>query len=943
MAKGNSTNTSSTNTSFSPSMNFGAPTPGEVANNAGLGPFGTVNWSGPSSTTPAKDNAAEVETNKPTTPTIDTSNFAPVEGKGAVVSEEVFANNPVENAVVESDFSWVTDSKWNPEYETTHWDNKAEQAREVAGYNQRKARNWTYEGDWRATDKPVYTMVNGTVIPNYDKERKYDKFIAPLEMNKAWKEANENIVAKNNIAPKNNIESISNALKAAGKDAGKINQEFAIINPEVTKEFSIGGKVGKNFKDVEKDYQEAFRNYEAAKELKDADKEKEAKEALEKSKKAMRDQIALENKVANETMNEFIEMVNKPDVPGLGKGIAKSAIEYNNTKIGDMTVYVTKSDADENAVNVTFVTPDGREVDIGQVGTEGYAGSFSNESLASRRDALKSQIDLIGKTYEKSLVETPLVPETKEEVTAETPEEATIAPEVTPETKEVTLNDVEEDINNIDVSKIENIKQAEEVNAKIEQTFTKLEVTARNQLETLVTDLMNEGKSLQAIKESPAFKSLATQIFRVAQNIYDKVNDVEEYTNRYFGDIDISSKHSIKKNADKISMRIDQMENKISPYMSKEDINALAKYSKSVDATKDAAIALMKAAAFNGAENVKGGFWSDAYKAEKAEVKGGFKEGGKDLAAKIFGGKDSGKLTWGDWVAASIKGTAGVTATILGFAMMAVNPVAGTMLALSGIKTAAETGMKMALDVTRSKSTNEEAMFGSGENYVGKTIMNNIYNRSFEEANIGDPKSVATYTTVSNMLRSLVEISTGNNLNIISAINTLKDGISNLAHGGMKGRTDALVNNVFALGKNIVEWANMNPNIISGISSEKGNNNSNNNYNNPSTSYNFITDDIIEEDKKKPAKVVENMGSTSFGVESDSAEAAASTYSGAKEQAKNSNLATDYNAGMEQEVNEAVSDERVKSYIVKIYGSEPDFIRNAISKILTAHSEREWK
>lgn len=942
MAKGNSTNTSSTNTSFSPSMNFGAPTPGEVANNAGLGPFGTVNWSGgPSSTTPTKDNAAEVEANKPTTPTVDTSNFAPVEGKGAVVSEEVFANNPVENAAVESDFSWVTDGKyknnpWTDEYEVTNWDNKAEQAREVVGYNQRKARNWTYAGDWRATDKPVYTMINGTVIPNYKNERKYDKFIAPLEMNKAWKEANENIVAKNNIVPKNDIESISNALKAAGKDAGKINQELAKKNPKVAEEFDISGKVGKNFKDVEQNLHKAFRDYEAAKALKDADKEKEAKEALDRAKKDMREQIALENKVANETMNEFIEMVNKPDVPGLGKGVAKSAIEYNNTKIGDMTVLVTKSDADETSVNVTFVSPDGREVDVGQVGTEGYAGSFSFESLASKRDAFKNQTDLIGKAMEKSIAET------SEETPEETPEESTISPEVTPETKEVTLNDVEEDINNIDVSKIENIKQAEEVNAKIEQTFTKLEVTARNQLENLVTDLMNEGKSLQAIKESPAFKSLATQIFRVAQNIYDKVNDVDEYTNRYFGDIDISSKRSIKKNADKISMRIDQMENKISPYMSKEDINALAKYSKSVNVTKDAAIALMKAAAFNGAENVKGDFWSDAYKAEKAEVKGGFKEGGKDLAAAFFGGKDSGKLTWGDWAAASIKGTAGVTATILGFAMMGVNPVAGTMLALSGIKTAAESGMKMALDVTRSKSTNEEAMFGSGENYVGKTIMNNIYNRSFEEANIGDPKSVATYTTVADMLRSLVEISTGNNLNIISAINTLKDGISNLAHGGMKGRTDALVNNVFALGKNIVEWADMNPNIINGISSEKGkNNNSNNNYNNPSTSYNFITDDIIEENKKNPTKVVENMGSTSFGVESGSAEAAASTYSGAKEQAKNSNLATDYNAGMEQDVNEAVSSKYVKVFRVMI-DKEPDYIRKVLIAIPKNHCESVW-
>jgi hypothetical protein len=155
---------SSTNTSFTPSMNFGAPTPGEVANNAGLGPFGTVNWSsGPSSTTPSKDTAVEV--NKPTTPTVDVSGINANVNNEAVTSEVALANNPSINAV--EDFSWVTDSKWNPEAEVTHWDNKAEQAREVAGYNQRKARNWTYAGDWRATDKPVYTMSGNSLIPNY--------------------------------------------------------------------------------------------------------------------------------------------------------------------------------------------------------------------------------------------------------------------------------------------------------------------------------------------------------------------------------------------------------------------------------------------------------------------------------------------------------------------------------------------------------------------------------------------------------------------------------------------------------------------------------------------------------------------------------------------------------------------------------------------------------
>ena len=60
-------------------------------------------------------------------------------------------------------------------------------------------------------------------------------------------------------------------------------------------------------------------------------------------------------------------------------------------------------------------------------------------------------------------------------------------------------------------------------------------------------------------------------------------------------------------------------------------------------------------------------------------------------------------------------------------------------------------------------------------------------------------------------------------------------------------------------------------------------------------------------------------------------------YSGYKERAKNSNIAEDYNAGMEEEANEAVSDMKVKIY--KVYSSEPDYIRKAIGKILKSYKE----
>ena len=60
-------------------------------------------------------------------------------------------------------------------------------------------------------------------------------------------------------------------------------------------------------------------------------------------------------------------------------------------------------------------------------------------------------------------------------------------------------------------------------------------------------------------------------------------------------------------------------------------------------------------------------------------------------------------------------------------------------------------------------------------------------------------------------------------------------------------------------------------------------------------------------------------------------------YSGYREQAKDSNLATNYNEGMEKETNEAVSDMKVK--VFSVYNNEPDYIRNAIGKILKSFKE----
>lgn len=71
--------------------------------------------------------------------------------------------------------------------------------------------------------------------------------------------------------------------------------------------------------------------------------------------------------------------------------------------------------------------------------------------------------------------------------------------------------------------------------------------------------------------------------------------------------------------------------------------------------------------------------------------------------------------------------------------------------------------------------------------------------------------------------------------------------------------------------------------------------------------------------------------SSGYGT-SDESLKANGKYSGYREQAKDSNLATDYNAGMEKETNEAVSDKYVKIFKT-ILNHEPDYTRKVLMGI----------
>ena len=501
----------------------------------------------------------------------------------------------------------------------------------------------------------------------------------------------------------------------------------------------------------------------------------------------------------------------------------------------------------------------------------------------------------------------------------------------------VSLNDMKEKLDKIDVSNIQSKEQAETLSNDLSNYLSELSVNANNKLQTLVTSLLETGGKLQNVRNDPNFKKLSTDIYTLAQAVYDKTSAVEEYTGKYFGDIDISSRRAIKKNIVEISNKIAEMQGitddkeRESFVLNNEEVKALANYGKTIDATKDAAIALMKSAAFNGAENVTGDKYSETWKKEFADMElqnegAGFKDNIQDLVSGFIGTKDSGKFTFGDFLATASKGLLGVVTMGLGIAAIPYNPVIGTMLTFAGVNSMGREVLKMGTKMARANSTNEEAMFG--QNYdKSRRVWNEIYNRSFEKANYGDPKSVATWTAAVGVLGGLIEMMSGG-VGIADGIIRIQQNIETLKSNGLAGNVDTTIRNVYELGENIITWSKMNinindymkdpddPNLIA-----KGRN------------VNVLTDDDIS---------IKPNYATYGEASSDDSSVLDNKYSGYSEQAKNSNLAKDYNAGMEQETNEAVSDKYVKVFKVML-DREPDYIRKVLIAIPKNHFEMGWE
>lgn len=541
------------------------------------------------------------------------------------------------------------------------------------------------------------------------------------------------------------------------------------------------------------------------------------------------------------------------------------------------------------------------------------------------------------------------------------------------------FSQVQEVVDSVDVSKIVDEKQAVETADILSKATARYAEIANTKLEDLVTKIAGEGKTLQEQREalknltnSEDFVKITQDIYKSAQSAYDKVSELEAHTQDY--DLNkYNSKREVKKAQVEISQRIAKIQDAFfkdfsgvgnpetkamgsyySPGsnmggtqstgisdMTKEDIKAFANYANSLECTKDALTALMKSAAFNGAEDVKGGEYSEAWKDEPAiktdkSLKGGLKA------------RDATTLTWKDWVSASAKGLAGTVATIAGAGAMAVNPLVGGAILAAGLGITGKAGLDMTTKITGAHSTNREKMFAQqgtgvekpseenefhigaeGNKVTAKDVINDIGNRTTEQANIGDEKSVGTYTKTAGgfaeAVTGFVLLSSGNILGVLPII----DGVREMKHGlsgGLENNLDTAIQNVYQLATGVNTWAHANLDIDSLM-------------NDPNAASNLMSS-ATPKDQVIGNRRTSDTALSSFGTASVNADAD-NKYSGYREEAKNKNLATDYNAGMEENTNEAVSSKYVKIFKVML-DKEPDYIRKVLIAIPKNHSEREW-
>jgi len=404
---------------------------------------------------------------------------------------------------------------------------------------------------------------------------------------------------------------------------------------------------------------------------------------------------------------------------------------------------------------------------------------------------------------------------------------------------------------------------------------------AGEEIRAIVEEQVNKGIDIQDIRNSEDYREFSQKYFDLGQRIYDDASRLDEEAADFDREDTLGEK--IRNRTIDIIDSITLGKTKIT----ENDAYEINKLMKSNEGVKLAATAMMKSAAFNGAQNTQGQKYSEAWKSSKASITPA------EMFATFFNGASSA-------VGIGLSTVLFATPGLQGF---------GAALFAASMKNAAEAGLRS----SKKDFTNYEQMFNP-DNKLGIKA----YNQFIESANIGDMRAASTYTTSTSGAMKICSGIAQLSVNPANAISIIRDGvdeISKVSKGGLKGTSDQVIKNIYNFAVDFEDAMEMQGAPYSGrLVSEKDGNND---------------DDLFTR--------TSDFGTVS--ADDENRVSADSSYSGFREQAINDNLNERFNAGMGKEVSEAVSDERVKSFIVSIYKNEPDFIRKAVSKIMKSYRE----
>lgn len=438
-------------------------------------------------------------------------------------------------------------------------------------------------------------------------------------------------------------------------------------------------------------------------------------------------------------------------------------------------------------------------------------------------------------------------------------------------------NQVEE----LDSISLDENTQLEDVTNKVSENIDTFSKEANELLIDMMGDFVDwtEDK-YKEFYNSKEFSDFRNKILQYGQAAKEKINQIRTEAEKQGYSKEEGKLKQIRYNAERALNKI-----KVHTKLSEDDAYNVDSWLRSLDASENVAESLIASAAWNGAEDIKGSEYVENW---------------KDEVNQFFNEKSI--------LATGARGALGLLAATVGFGLLAINPALAIITIGIGAATFSSSSVKAAIGQEQEKSSTRDIIFNPDKK---KSI--ELYNQLYAPYNIGDTKAVSTYTEAA---ATAIEASNG----LASLISNPLGGAIMLADAGkkakrlLKGGTDAKLDEMY---QNVFNAAVYFDNAFG-------------------TDLESRFDINIEENTDDDEKTT----SSSFDIDTDSIPVEGK-YSGYRENAKNSNIAKNYNAGMEEESNEVVSDKYCKIFKTML-DKEPEYIRKVLIAIPKNHAESEW-